>query len=132
MRPEILNPLFAEVEVLKGVGPALAKPLKRLDLERVVDVLFHLPTGWIERKRVETVDMADAGSVVTVLVTPVDYRQGGPRSPFRVHATDREGNYLTLTYFNNPGWAKKQLPIGKPRIVSGGGRKIWGEADKLH
>jgi len=119
MRPDILNPLFAEVEVLKGVGPALAKPLKRLGLERVVDLLFHLPTGWIERKRIETVDEADAGSVVTVLVTPVDYRQGGPRAPFRVHATDRAGNYLTLTYFHNPGWAKKQLPLGEPRVVSG-------------
>ena len=30
MRPDILNPLFAEVEVLKGIGPALAKPLHRL------------------------------------------------------------------------------------------------------
>jgi ATP-dependent DNA helicase RecG len=119
MRPDILNPLFAEVEVLKGVGPALAKPLKRLGLERVVDVLFHLPTGWIERKRVEILDQADAGSVVTLLVTPVDYRQGGPRSPFRVQAADRAGNYLTLTYFNNPGWAKKQLPIGEPKVVSG-------------
>src|SRR3712207_8678485 len=37
MRPDILNPLFAEVEVLKGVGPALARPLKRLGLNRVVD-----------------------------------------------------------------------------------------------
>ena len=27
MRPEILNPLFAETEALKGVGTALAKPL---------------------------------------------------------------------------------------------------------
>jgi RecG-like helicase len=53
MRPDILNPLFAEVEVLKGVGPQLAKPLKRLGLERVVDLLFHLPVSWIERKRVD-------------------------------------------------------------------------------
>ena len=30
MRPDILNPLFAEVEALKGIGPNLAKPLKRL------------------------------------------------------------------------------------------------------
>jgi ATP-dependent DNA helicase RecG len=119
MRPDILNPLFAEVEVLKGVGPALAKPLKRLGLERVVDVLFHLPTGWIERKRVEVLDEADAGSVVTILVTPVDYRQSGPRGPFRVFAADHEGNQLTLTYFHNPGWAKKQLPLGAPKIVSG-------------
>ena len=35
MRPEILNPLFAETLVLKGVGPALAKPLDRLGLTRV-------------------------------------------------------------------------------------------------
>jgi ATP-dependent DNA helicase RecG len=119
MRPDILNPLFAEVEVLKGVGPALAKPLKRLGLERVVDILFHLPVSWVERKPVDVVDTADAGRVVIVEVTAVDYRQGGPRSPFRVHATDREGNYLTLTYFNNPGWAKKQLPLGKAKIVSG-------------
>ncbi|HEY9552580.1 ATP-dependent DNA helicase RecG [Allosphingosinicella sp.] len=119
MRPDILNPLFAEVEVLKGIGPTLARPLKRLGLERVVDILFHLPVSWIERKRVDIVDQADAGRVVTVEVTPVDYRQGGPRSPFRVHATDRAGNYLSLVYFNSPGWAKKQLKIGEPRVVSG-------------
>src|SRR4051812_50226083 len=77
MRPDTLNPLFAEVEVLKGIGPGLAKPLKRLGLERVVDILFHLPTGWIERKRVDVLDIADAGRVVTLLVTPVDYRQSG-------------------------------------------------------
>ncbi|HEY0027705.1 MAG TPA: ATP-dependent DNA helicase RecG, partial [Allosphingosinicella sp.] len=103
MRPDILNPLFAEVEVLKGIGPTLAKPLKRLGLERVVDVLFHLPVSWIERKRVDLLDMADAGRVVTVEVTPVNYRQAAGRGPFRVHATDRAGNYLTLTYFSNPG-----------------------------
>ena len=41
MRPEVLNPLFAEIEVLKGVGPQVAKLLKRLDLTRVVDALYH-------------------------------------------------------------------------------------------
>jgi ATP-dependent DNA helicase RecG len=119
MRPDILNPLFAEVEVLKGIGPGLAKPLKRLGLERVVDILFHLPVSWIERKRADILDIADAGEVVTVELTPVDYRQSGGRGPFRVHATDREGNYVTLVYFNNPGWAKKQLPLGERKVVSG-------------
>ncbi len=132
MRPEILNPLFAEVEVLKGVGPAVAKPLKRLGVERVVDVLFHLPNGWIERKRVETVDMADAGQVVTVEVTPVNYREGGGRGPMQVHVTDRAGNYLSLVYFNNPGWAKKQLPIGETRIVSGRMEMYGQELQMVH
>ena len=119
MRPDILNSLFAEVEVLKGIGPQLAKPLKRLGLERIVDILFHLPVGWVERKRVELLDEQDAGRIISVAVTPVDYRQSGGRGPFRVRAADKAGNSLTLTYFNNPGWAKKQLPLGEPKLVSG-------------
>ena len=59
MRPDILNPLFAEVEALKGIGPQLAKPLHRLGLDRVVDLLFHLPGSWIDRKRVMRLDEAD-------------------------------------------------------------------------
>ncbi|HEY6916201.1 MAG TPA: ATP-dependent DNA helicase RecG, partial [Allosphingosinicella sp.] len=119
MRPDILNPLFAEVEALKGIGPGLARPLQRLGLDKVVDILFHLPVSWIERKRVAELDEADAGRIVAVELTPVDYRQSGGRGPFRVHATDKGGNYVTLTYFNNPGWAKKQLPLGVPKLVSG-------------
>jgi len=42
MRPDILNPLFTEVEAMKGVGPQVAKTLKRLDLTRTLDVLYHL------------------------------------------------------------------------------------------
>jgi ATP-dependent DNA helicase RecG len=132
MRPEILNPLFAEVEVLKGVGPGLAKPLKRLGLERVVDVLFHLPVSWVERKRVDILDMVDAGGHVTVEVTPVNYRQSGGRGPMRVQATDREGNYVSLVYFNNPAWARKQLPIGEPRVVSGRMEMYGQELQMVH
>jgi ATP-dependent DNA helicase RecG len=120
MRPDILNPLFVEVELLKGVGPNLARPLKRLGLLRAVDLLFHLPLSWIDRKRVETVEAEDAGRIVTVPVTPVDYRQAGGRGPFRVHATDSAGNYVSLVYFGgHPGWAKKLLPLGELRIISG-------------
>src|SRR5687768_4109421 len=119
MRPDILNPLFAEIEALKGVGPQLAKPLHKLGLNRVVDLLFHLPVNWIDRKPVVHVDQADVGRIVTVAVTPRDFRQGGARSPLRIFAEDAGGDYVTLVYFHNPAWAKKQLPIGTIRIVSG-------------
>ncbi|HET9427241.1 MAG TPA: ATP-dependent DNA helicase RecG [Allosphingosinicella sp.] len=119
MRPDILNPLFAEVEALKGVGPQLAKPLHRLGLDRAVDVLFHLPVNWIERKPVTALDETDVGRMIVIELIPVEYRSSGGRGPFRVQARDRNGDIVTLTYFNNPGWAKKQLPLGEPRIVSG-------------
>ena len=121
MRPELLNPLFAEITALKGIGPQLAKPLERLGLARAVDVAFHLPTGWIDRLPRDELDMADAGRVIAIALTPVNYRMGGSaRAPARVQAVDAKGNYVTLVYFGgNSGWVKKLLPLGEPRWVSG-------------
>lgn len=120
MRPEILNPLFAEVKLLKGVGPGIAKPLERLGLRRVVDILFHLPTGFVDRKAVDALDVADVGRVIAIELTPLEYRSSAGRGPFRVIACDKAGDHIILTYFGgNPGWAKKLLPIGAPRLVSG-------------
>ncbi|WP_431470671.1 ATP-dependent DNA helicase RecG [Sphingosinithalassobacter sp. LHW66-3] len=121
MRPELLNPLFAEVTALKGIGPQLAKPLDRLGLARVVDVLFHLPTGWIDRLARDELDVADAGRVIAITLTPVSYRFGGSaRAPARVQAVDAAGNYVSLVYFGgNSGWVKKLFPLNEPRRVSG-------------
>jgi ATP-dependent DNA helicase RecG len=120
MRPDVLNPLFAEVEALTGVGPQVAKLLKRLDIGRVIDLLYHLPTGVIERIRVPAANASLLGRNVILELKPFDSRS--PRSgrgPFRVFASDREGNTISLVYFNNPGWARKSLPMGEVRIASG-------------
>jgi ATP-dependent DNA helicase RecG len=121
MRPDILNPLFAEVTALKGVGAALAKPLERLGLRRVVDVAFHLPSGWIDRVLREELMQADVGRTIAITVTPVEHRfSRSPRGPSRVLATDRHGNYVSLTYFGgSSGYVKKLLPLNEPRRVSG-------------
>ncbi|MBN8814911.1 MAG: ATP-dependent DNA helicase RecG [Sphingomonas sp.] len=121
MRPDILNPLFAEVTALKGVGPGLAKPLDKLGLHRVVDVAFHLPTGFIDRVPRDELDMADAGRTIAITLTPVDYRtSSSPRGPMRVHAIDGHGNYVSLIYFGgSSGWVRKLLPLNEPKRMSG-------------
>jgi ATP-dependent DNA helicase RecG len=120
MRPEILNPLFAELEALKGVGPNVAKALKRLDITRIVDLLYHLPTGLIERIQAPAANAALLGRTVILELTPFDSRESpSGRGPMRVFASDSDGNTITLVYFNNPGWARKSLPKGEKRIVSG-------------
>ena len=121
MRPDILNPLFAEVTALKGIGPGLAKPLERLGLARAVDVAFHLPTGFIDRVPREELDAVDAGRIIAITLTAVNYRFGGSaRAPARVQAVDAKGNYVSLVFFGgNSGWAKKLLPLNEPRFVSG-------------
>ena len=119
MRPEILNNLFAEVEVLKGVGPGIAKALARLGLTRAVDLAYHLPTGTIDRLRVPAAAGTMLSRILILDVTPFDSRSPAGKGPTRIFAVDRDGNTITLTFFNNPGWAKKQLPLGEQRTVSG-------------
>lgn len=133
MRPEILNPLFGETQSLKGVGKVLAKPLEKLRLTRVQDLLYHQPSYWMHRKRVDILDEIDVGETIVVQLTPVDYRTGGPRSPLRVHATDKVGNYISLTFFGrNPGWPKKLLPLGEPKIISGKLERYGDELQIVH
>jgi ATP-dependent DNA helicase RecG len=120
MRPEILNPLFTEVEALKGVGPQLAKLLKKLNLTRVVDLVYHLPTGSIERVLAPAASAALLGRNVILDLTPFETRASrSGRGPTRIYASDNDGNTISLIYFNNPGWAKRSLPMGQERTVSG-------------
>jgi ATP-dependent DNA helicase RecG len=119
MRPEILNPLFAEVEALKGVGPGIAKGLAKLGLTRAIDLAYHLPTGTIDRVRAPHASQALLGRIVVLDVTPVEVRAGAGKAPLRIFARDGDDNTLTLTFFNNPAWAKKQLPLHQKRTVIG-------------
>jgi ATP-dependent DNA helicase RecG len=120
MRPEILNALFTEVEALKGVGPQVAKLLKKLGLTRVVDLLYHVPTGAIERVRAPAASAALLGRNIILDVKPFELRENrSGRGPTRIFASDDDGNTISLIYFNNPGWAKRSLPLGQTRTVSG-------------
>jgi ATP-dependent DNA helicase RecG len=120
MRPEILNPLFTEAEALKGVGPQVAKQLKKLGISRAVDLIYHLPSGSIERIQAPGADASLLGRNVILELTPFDSRETrSGRGPTRIYASDSDGNTISLVYFNNPGWAKRTLPQGQKRIVSG-------------
>lgn len=134
MRPDILNPLFAEVQTMKGVGPGLSKPLERLGLERVKDVIYHFPNSWMYRKSVTRLDVGDVGTNIIATVTVMDHRSSGSaRAPLRVYAADAEGNYITLTFFGrNGGWARKQLPVGEMRIISGKLDRYGDELQMVH
>ncbi len=122
MRPEILNPLFAEIDSLEGVGPKLKKPLGKLSLERVRDVLYHLPERFVTRRAVQDLDDAQVGEQVVVALTTVEHRapRNPGRGPYRVLTQDAKGNICTLTYFGRASYtAKKQLPVGETRWVAG-------------
>ncbi|MEO1921054.1 MAG: ATP-dependent DNA helicase RecG [Sphingomonadaceae bacterium] len=121
MRPEILNPIFAEVSTLEGVGPKLAKPLDRLGMAKVKDVTYHLPERFVERRAVADLDEASEGEQIVIALTPTEHRASrNGRGPYRVLAQDAKGNICALTYFGRASYtAKKLLPVGEQRWVAG-------------
>ena len=121
MRPEALNPLFVETSALEGVGPKLMKPLEKLGLTRVRDIAYHLPDRFVMRRPVENLDEASEGEQIVIALTPTEHRAArNNRGPYRVLAQDALGNICALTYFGRASYtAKKQLPVGEKRWVSG-------------
>ena len=121
MRPEALNPLFVEIDALEGVGPKIRKPLEKLGLTRVRDLLFHVPERFVTRHPVANLDDAGEGEQIVIALTPVEHRAArNNRGPYRVLAQDAVGNICALTYFGRASYtAKKQLPLGEKRWVAG-------------
>lgn len=122
MRPDVLNPLFAESQTLDGVGPKLAKPLEKLGLTRVRDMLYHLPERFVTRRVVTNLDEAGEGEQVIVALTPTEHRApyNPGRGPYRILAQDEVGNICAVTYFGRASYTgKKQLPVGEKRWVAG-------------
>ena len=50
MRPGLLNDYFADIESLPGIGKRNRLAIERLAGARVRDLLFHVPTGLIDRR----------------------------------------------------------------------------------
>lgn len=122
MRPELLNPLFAETASLDGVGPKLLKPLERLGLTRIRDLAYHLPERFVSRRALADLDEGAEGEQVILALTPIEHRapRAGSRGPYRVLAQDAKGNVCALTWFGKAAYsAKKLLPVGETRWVAG-------------
>ena len=129
MRPSQLQPLFASAQSLTGIGPRLALLLKKalavppgVSEPRVADLLWHLPTGVIDRRAEPTIADAVPGSIVTLKVRVLKHKPS-PRSnhkaPYKVTVED-DTSRLDLVFFHaERKFLERQLPEGEMRYVSG-------------
>jgi ATP-dependent DNA helicase RecG len=119
VRPPSLNQLVAPVTTLNGIGPQLGRLVERAAGKLVVDLLWHLPTGLIDRRAAPSVTALEDGSVVTLKLKVERHEPGMGRRPYRVICYDGTG-FITLIYFNVRGdYVQRLLPVGAERIVSG-------------
>jgi len=140
MRPPVLNPLFASLTALPGIGPKLEKVFVRLlvregEKPRLVDLVFHLPTGYVDRRNQPKLSAVVPDTVVTVAVTIDRHRPpppNRPRAPYNIEASD-DTNTLTITYFNaRKDYLEKLYPEGALRYLSGIATLYDGHLQMVH
>ena len=129
MRPSELSPLFAPAEALKGIGPRLTVLLKKalrlppgVTQPRVLDLLWHMPAGVIDRRAEPAVKDAEPGTIATLYVRVLKHLvppRGNTKAPYKVRCEDDTGR-IDLVFFNaERSFIEKQLPVGALRYVSG-------------
>ena len=132
-RPKILFPLFAEVTALAGVGPRIAKAITRLAGPRVVDLLWHLPGGLIDRRFSPKVAEAPNGRIATITVTiDAHHPPAVKRRPYKVTCSDETGALQLIFFHAHADYLAKTLPIGQSRVVSGRIERFGGEIQMVH
>ncbi|MGC9417328.1 MAG: ATP-dependent DNA helicase RecG [Rhodovulum sp.] len=119
-RPDILFPLFGELEKLDGVGPKTARALAQIGIEKPRDLLFALPLSGVDRRRRASLLKVPPGEVATVEIEIL--RHDPPKSrgrPWRVQVQDAQTAF-TLVFFHAKGdYLRRLLPEGARRVISG-------------
>ena len=111
-------PLFEPLTALRGVGETVAALIARAaGGTRVIDLLFHLPESWIDRRTRTTIAEAVPGALATIEVEVVRIDPpGSARQPTKAVVTDGSG-FADLVFFQRFPAAK--LPKGGRVLVSG-------------
>ncbi len=137
MRAPVLNPLFASITSLPGVGPKLAVLYGKLlgrDEPRVIDLMLHMPSGTIDRRarpRLNEVQPGRSSRVCHRRRAPAG-AANRPRAPYRIVTSDDTGT-LTLTFFHaRRDHLEKLLPVGEKRYVSGTAEFYDGMLQMVH
>lgn len=118
-RPEILFPLFADLETLDGVGPKTAQFMAGLGVLRPKDLLYLLPASGVDRSRKTSVRDVTPPCVITVEVEVGGHFAPRGKGPYRVMVRDAALEFQ-LVYFHARGdGLQRLLPTGQRRLISG-------------
>ena len=121
MEPDVLDPILAPLETLAGVGPAVGTLLAKVaGGGRVLDLLFHLPEGWIDRRERTTIRAGLPGQVVTFAAEVVRHEPpGNERQPWKTAVTDGSA-FAELVFFDaRRRWIGRRFPAGTKVLISG-------------
>ena len=117
---KIHNFLIQNISALDGVGIKTKKLLKKKKIEKISDLLWNLPQGFIDRSNVQTLDKLEIGKITTIKVKVTKYNFPRIRNlPNKVICEDEKGK-IDIVFFNSrEGYIRKILPLNSLVIISG-------------
>lgn len=120
MRPSILYPLFAPIDTLTGIGKRYCSLMSNLCGAKVIDLLWHLPSGLIDRRCNVPLSQAADNKIWTGKVRVVEHSvPKTKKQPYRIVVEDQT-DQLILVFFKIFGDSiTKQFPVGAEKIISG-------------
>ena len=112
--------LSDSVSRLRYVSGAREAALERLGLERVRDLLLHVPHRYLDFTRVTPISHADVGAEATVVATVdrVELKRPRPRMQIVELSVVDETGVLIATFFRQP-WIAEQVHVGDRVALSG-------------
>jgi len=132
-RPQILFPLFAQIDALSGIGAKTAQLLAQMGVERPRDLILTLPHGVVDRRPVATIKEVMAPAIVTVEVEVIAHHPARKRgAPSRVLVADAEVEFSLVFFHARGDWLEKQLPVGARRVISGKIESFDNTAQMVH
>ncbi len=133
-RPFELDPLFRSIETLPGVGPRNGKLIDKLiGGPKILDLLFHAPVDFIDRRFTCPISDIPNGKIVTLAVRIEKHVPNTRKSlPYRIKASDDTGQISLVFFHAKKAWLDKLLPIGEMAIVSGKVEYFQGQPQIMH
>ncbi|MBB43173.1 MAG: ATP-dependent DNA helicase RecG [Rhodospirillaceae bacterium] len=133
MRPNILFPIFSDVKILPGIGSKLEKILDLFIGKKIIDLLWHLPCGIINRNVVPSIEKARPGEVCTITLKVCRHVSSRTRNqPYRIFCEDDTGEIELIFFHSNSKYLKTILPIGCIKTVSGKVEPYMGKKQISH
>jgi ATP-dependent DNA helicase RecG len=98
----------------------MEKLIARAAGTRLLDLIFHLPSGIIDRSyRPKLIDAAE-GRIATVLVNVLDHLPPRDRrQPYKVRCSDDTAAIELVFFHAHADYLNKLLPVGTKRLISG-------------
>jgi len=93
---------YQSIQTLKGVGPAVAEKLKRLEIYNIQDVLFHLPLRYEDRTKITALGSLQLGqqALVEGTINHCEIKYGGRgRRSLLCYLSDNTGA-VVLRFFH--------------------------------